>query len=535
MLLRRRLPGIGLLAALILCLTLAPGAGAHEREAARATTALGRITFPTSTPSRPAQRAFIEGVLWLHLFEYEHAADAFRKAQALDRNFVMAYWGEAMTNTHALWNQDQPDAGRAVLKKLAPTPQARAAKARTARERAWLGAVEKLFGPGTLRERDAAYLEAMAAIAKAYPRDDEAQAFHALSLMALTRGERNVPNYLKAGAIARRVFAHNPRHPGAAHYWIHAMDDPEHADGALEAAMALSKIAPAAGHGQHMTSHIFIALGRWQDVIDANESALKVVAAERAAKKIPMVRCGHYSEWLQYGYYQIGRERDGNALLRHCFDDRAAALEWYRVHAGEPAAGNVPLTRRKRYADESLASMRGTALIETGVDLAANLALPVDLADMQRAAGWDHFARGFAATRNGDAAAGRAALTALEAVRQLPADEGETPAGTVYLEVMALMLQAVLAQADGRIDDAVALTVDAAQRYDAVPFDYGPPAPLKPPHELAGELLLQAGKPKEALAEFERALQTAPQRRLSLQGRERARAAAGATALALPK
>ena len=530
--LRHRLSA-GLLAAITLILPL--GAPAHERDGASVPPSLGRLVFPTSTHSRPAQRAFVEGMLWLHLFEYEHAAESFRKAQQLDKNFVMAYWGEAMTQTHSLWNQDKPDAARAVLQKLAPTPKARAAKARTPRERAWLDAAEKMFGPGTLRERDTAYLAAMAALAKAYPRDDEAQLFHALALMGVTRGERDLPNYLKGGEIARRVFRHNPLHPGAAHYWIHALDDPDHADGALEAAQALSKIAPGAGHGQHMTSHIFIALGRWQDVIDANESAIAVVAAERAAKKIPMVRCGHYSEWLQYAYYQIGREQDGNRMLRQCFDDRAAALAWYQSHAGEPGAGTVPLARRKRYADESLAGMRGTALIETELDLAGNLALPVDLADMQRAAGWDHFARGFTAARSGDAATGRAALVALEAVMQLPPDEGETPAGAVYLKVMALMLQAALAQADGRSDEAIALATDAAQRYEAVPFDYGPPAPVKPPREFAGELLLQAGKPKEALAEFERALKTAPQRRLSLQGRQRAMAAAGATAMALPK
>jgi tetratricopeptide (TPR) repeat protein len=504
---------------------------AHEGAgpgASTATVVLGRLSFPTSTRSKPAQAAFEQGMLWLHLFEYEHAADSFREAERLDPNFAMAYWGEAMTHTHALWNQDKPKEARAALAKLAATPQERAAKAGTAREKAYLDAAEQLFGPGTLRERDDAFLRAMAAMSRAYPRDDEAQLFHALALLGVTRGERNIPNYLQAADIAKRVLARNPRHPGAAHYWIHGMDDPEHAAGALEPARALSKIAPGAGHAQHMTSHIFMALGMWQDVVAANESAIRVIARERAVAQRPMVTCGHYAEWLQYGYYQLGRHEDGQKMLVQCLEQGRAALEWYRANPEPAGAGGPSLASRKARFDASVAGMRAVALVESDVQRAQNAALALDTSDIGRDAGWDVFARGFTAARAGDTTTASADLGALQAIAQQPPGPDDMPATTEYLQIMSLLLQGAIAQSKGQGDEAIAAAREAARRYDALPFDFGPPVPIKPPHEFAGELLLQAGRPKDAVAQFDLSLKSAPGRALSLQGRERAMAAMAA-------
>ena len=137
---------------------------------------------------------------------------------------------------------------------------------------------------------------------KAYPNDAEAQLFYSLALLGTCEGVRDVATYLKAAEIAKAVFVRNPQHPGAAHYWIHGMDDPQHAAGALEAARALSQIAPDAGHAQHMCSHIFMALGMWDDVVRANLAAMSVVNRQKAAAGKPPRRCGHYNYWLEYGY-----------------------------------------------------------------------------------------------------------------------------------------------------------------------------------------------------------------------------------------
>src|SRR5688572_33285738 len=102
---------------------------------------LGHISFPNSG-AKAAQPAFKRGVLLLHSFEYEDAAAAFREAQRLDPSFALAFWGEAMTHNHPVWNEQNPDSARAILARLGPAPDVRAARARTARERAWLESVE---------------------------------------------------------------------------------------------------------------------------------------------------------------------------------------------------------------------------------------------------------------------------------------------------------------------------------------------------------------------------------------------------------
>ena len=190
----------------------------------------GTATFPTSTHSPTAQTAFMRGLLLLHLFEYRDAANAFQAAEKIDPTFVMAYWGEAMTHNHPVWNELDVPAGQAALRKLAPTPEARAAATSDPRERAYLSTVEILYdGQGTKPERDAQYATAMQKLAQAYPSDDEAQLFYSLALLGRSEGIRDVPVYLQAAAIAKAVFERNPDHPGAAHYWIHGMDDPAHA------------------------------------------------------------------------------------------------------------------------------------------------------------------------------------------------------------------------------------------------------------------------------------------------------------------
>ncbi|HYC31328.1 MAG TPA: hypothetical protein VEB59_03515, partial [Gemmatimonadales bacterium] len=178
---------------------------------------LGTLRFPNS--GRPAaQTPFVRGVLLLHSFEYRTALAAFREAQQADPGFALAYWGEAMTWSHPLWDEQWPDSARAALRRLGPTPEARRVRARTARERGYLDAVELLYGEGSKPRRDTLYAKAMARLVAAYPKDDEARAFHALALMGLSQGVRNVPTYMRAGATALELFHRLPDHPGAAHY-----------------------------------------------------------------------------------------------------------------------------------------------------------------------------------------------------------------------------------------------------------------------------------------------------------------------------
>src|SRR5678815_125535 len=152
-------PGI---VALTFC--LASGCSAQQQSQ------LGTIDFPTSG-SAAARQHFVRGVLFLHSFEYDSAADEFREAQRVDPRFAMAYWGEAMTYTHPVWDEQDTAAARKALKRLAPTREARKARAPTAREQVYLDAVEILYGEGSKARRDTLYSAAMERLANAYPTD----------------------------------------------------------------------------------------------------------------------------------------------------------------------------------------------------------------------------------------------------------------------------------------------------------------------------------------------------------------------------
>jgi len=215
---------------------------------------LGTIDFPNSG-APAAQHAFIQGVLLLHSFEFEDAATEFQQAQKADPTFALAYWGEAMTYNHPLWKEQDGDAARAALARYASTAEAREARAPTERERGFMQAVDALYGRGDKTERDARYMERMKQLSAAYPKDLEAKAFYALSIVGTKNGDRDFATYERAAEVAKEVFAANPRHPGAAHYIIHSYDDPVHAHLGLEAARAYSDIAPDAAHAQHMAAH----------------------------------------------------------------------------------------------------------------------------------------------------------------------------------------------------------------------------------------------------------------------------------------
>jgi tetratricopeptide (TPR) repeat protein len=466
---------------------------------------LGTISFPNSG-ARAAQRSFIRGVLLLHSFEYDDAAAAFREAQRIDPGFALAYWGEAMTLTHPVWNEQKLDSARAVLARLAPTAEARQARAATPRERGYLTAVEILYGDGPKARRDTLYSAAMGRLSAAYPGDLEAKAFYALSLLGLSQATRNVPTYMRAGAIAEDVFLKNPDHPGAAHYIIHAFDDPIHAPLGLRAARAYARIAPGADHARHMTSHIFVALGMWDETVAANEAAS---GPDRAAWTP-----GHYTAWLAYGYAQQGRRAEARRLL-----------ETTRANLGDS-------TRRGRRI--YLLTMRAHYLVDTERWSDSMVTWPLDTAGVGPVPlAMDAFARGYAALRRGDRAVADSLLRALGVLAGLPVVEDRYGGNPNVPAILEKELRASARAADGATDEAATLLREATGLEAALPLEFGPPDVVKPTHELLGELLLSQGKAAEAQQEFTRALSLTPRRPLSLLGLARSATAAGDSAVAV--
>jgi tetratricopeptide (TPR) repeat protein len=491
---------------------------------------LGTATFPTSTHSAAAAQEFMRGLLLLHVFEYDDASSSFVAAEKEDPGFAMAYWGEAMTFNHPVWNELDVQAGQAALAKFGPTPEARALRIADPRERAWFSAVEILYsGAGSKPERDARYAAAMQRLTSAYPKDDEAQLFYALALLGKSEGVRDVPTYLQAAAIAKTVFMRNPDHPGAAHYWIHAMDDPQHAAGALVPARALSKIAPSAAHAQHMCSHIFLALGMWDGVVEANLAATAVAHQQAAARGRPPGHCGHGTYWLEYGYLEQGRIGAAKSVVAGC-----------REEAMQPgmAAKARDIVDPDDAVVSSFVEMRARYLVDTGSWQDEVAGWRVDMGGALISEINDAFATGFAAAQRGDLPTAKNALaTLLDLLPQTPAtfDAAGTPSDDPARQVpqiQKLQLQAVILSAEGKNDQAVALAQQAVNLGEKSPYAFGPPSPEKPPCELLGELLLKENRNAPARAAFEASLQHAPQRTESLLGLARAESAMGDKAAA---
>jgi tetratricopeptide (TPR) repeat protein len=489
----------------------------------RAQGELGTIEFPTSG-SPAAQPAFLKGVLLLHSFEYEDAKEAFQDAQKADPEFAMAFWGEAMTYNHPVWQQTAPDLAKAALARLAPTPDARLAKAPTPKEKDWLASLETLYGAGDKLARDLAYAEALRRMHEKYPEDDEATAFYALALLGTSHKGRDLSIYMRAAALVEHVYARNPQHPGAAHYLIHSYDDPIHAPLGLRFADAYSKIAPAASHALHMPSHIYFALGMWDEAVAVNERSYQAADARVARKGLGADDRGfHALLWTVYGYLQQGRQQDARGILAQIEAD-AAKSGSVRTRSHLALARAAWVIEARKWTDAK-APIQATGLGDDAV--AADL-----------------FAVGFAALRSGNRAAANTALQAMAALAgeaPLNAHAGHTaPPGQPQTglpaagaggdkrvpAVMAQQLEAALLFTEGRREEALVLARQAAVVEDSLSFEFGPPIPVKPAHELVGEMLMDLRRPKEAIPEFEAALKRTPRRALSLLGLGRAATAA---------
>lgn len=466
---------------------------------------LGKIDFPNSGNAE-SQAPFLRGVLLLHSFEYEDAAQSFKQAQQADPGFAMAYWGEAMTYVHPLWNQKDSIAAKAALQRLAPTATTRSEKAATPREKLYLAAAEALyFGPGAKPKQDTLYTEAMERLVNANPKDDEARSFYALSLMGLSQGIRNIPTYMKAGAIAEEIYRRNPLHPGALHYIIHAFDDPIHAPLGLFAAKEYSQIAADADHAQHMTTHIFLAMGMWRETVSQNAVA--------SGADTNVWRPGHYTAWHNYGLIQLGRYESA----RHYLDLVRRNL----ASASNVARQNYLLTMRAHY-------LIGTERWDDGV---ADWTLEAP----QSASGpraLDAYATGVSQLRRGKRAEAEQTLVKLEGIAKGSQADNVYGASPRVPQILAGQLKAQIMWEKGKKAEAIGLLRAATKDVDALPLEFGPPDIVKPTHELLGELLLANGNALEAQAEFIKALDLTPGRSLSLIGLEKAATAAGDTAMA---
>jgi tetratricopeptide (TPR) repeat protein/uncharacterized OsmC-like protein len=454
-------------------------------------------TYFEATGSEAAHELFMEGVLMLHSFEYDDARDAFQKAQEIDPDFVMAYWGEALTHYKRLWYQFDVDAARDALSGLGSDAEKRAAKAQTEREGLYLASVEGLFGAGSQKDREAAYAEAMGVLSANYPDDENAKAFYSLALMWTEDGDNR--GLVRSAAVAEELFASNPLHPGGLHYLIHAYDTPVLAPLGLRAALVYDEVAPAAAHALHMPSHIFVAMGMWERSTNINIRSLAAATAWGDKRNVGLNGNGaHATQWLQYSLMQQGRFEEAR---QHFVDFQEATVK-------NPA--------RLGQFTEAYA----TYMAETNYEDTQFAALDLDTGAMSPGAllGF-HFTRGASAAKRGDSAATAKAKANIEAIEPPP---GYSRWSESKRQIALLQIDAFITEANGDENAALAIFEQAAKVELTVLAESGLPSPVNPSPELYGEKLLEAGQSQLAAEQFEATLQHYPGRSAALLGLARA-------------
>ena len=474
-------------------------AEADDHSAGSLTANLGSIDFPNSGAAE-AQAAFLTGMKALHSFEFEDAGDAFREAQAIDPDFGLAYWGEALSYNHPLWSEQDRLAAHSALAGYASRPEDRAGKTPSGRERRLMEAVDVLYGSGDKRSRDIAYSEAMQRLHETYPEDDEIATLYALSLLGtVRRGDRGFGRQVRAGAIAMKVFARNPQHPGAAHFIIHAFDDPVHAILALPAAKVYSEIAPAAPHALHMPSHIFVQLGMWKGVVASNDASYKAALDHVKRKGLARGRSEFHSlQWYHYGQLQLGNDE----MAQWALDEAFRTLETFpgkRVRTGT----------MRMLARHTLETERWSEF-DHGI-----------LTDADRNHSALQLAAGLSAAYTGKLDAAEAALANIKDSRQRFEGKASTAYRARIIAVEERELEAALELARGDDDAAEEFLAEATALETELNAPSGPPSPMKPAHEMYGEFLLARGRMEEAAKQFNNALERTPNRIKSVRGLER--------------
>ncbi|HET9533240.1 MAG TPA: hypothetical protein VFQ92_22990, partial [Blastocatellia bacterium] len=370
-----------------------------------------------------------------------------------------------------------------------------------------------------------------------YPDDLEVASFYSLSLLGLWRpGDKGYRFQAKAGAIALDVYQKNPDHPGAAHYIIHSFDDPEHAILALPAARRYAEIAPDAHHARHMPSHIFLQLGMWPEAAASNEAAWAVSDAWVRRKNLSIsLRDYHSLHWLLYVYLQQGRYSKAEELLslmqktmRESKYDNKLRPNYYANNYANMASSFIIETERWDLASKLFEPIEGQAGDSGGEHAGHSGPQPAPSGATQRRSNTGQvlptFTRGLAAAARGSAEAEKS----LEKLREMRKESSSPDAYRAKpAEIRELEVAAVVAASKKSYDQAIELMKKATALEEDMAPPSGPPSLVKPSHELFGEILLAAGRPKEAAAQFSTALLRQPNRARSLLGAARAAAASG--------
>jgi tetratricopeptide (TPR) repeat protein len=487
----------------------------HEHHGA-ASERLGTVSFPISCRG-DAQAKFTRAVALLHSFWYEEAEKAFLEIAKADPDCGMAWWGAAMSNYHQVW--PSPYSPAELARGVSAAAKAKAAGAKTARERGYIDAIAAFYGDADkvdLISRARAYETSMERLTSIFPNDDEAAIFYGLALIAhgmSTPADKSYAYQKRAAEIFNRLLDKHPDHPGVAHYLIHSFDYPSLAPLALNAAYAYAKIAPSSPHALHMPSHIFVRLGMWPETIASNLSSANA-AREHGARTHPGTAAFdtlHAYDYLAYAYLQTGEDEKVLRLAEELSAIKALDVENF---AGYYALAAVPARlalERRRWSEAAALTVRPADFPWSRYAYAEAVTV---------------FARAVGAARGGDAARARADVERLKQLRQTLLDE-KNPYWANQVDVQRRAAEGWIARAEGRNGEAETLLASAADLEDSMDKSPVTPGSILPAREMLGDLLLELDRPEKALEAYERSLKDSPNRLNGLSGAARAAQLAG--------
>jgi len=469
-------------------------------------TGLGSVTYKVSTTNERAQAYFDQGLRLAYAFNHGEAQRAFRMAQKLDPNCAMCFWGEALVLGP---NINLPMQEDALAPAYAAAQKAKALAGNASpREQALINALAARYGSDPKAARppfDAAYASEMAKVAKQFPDDDEIATFYAEAVMDLSPwnywkpgGREPNPQSVPIVPTLERVLARNPTHPGAIHYYIHAVEASDRPKRAEPYADRLRGAIPGAGHLVHMPSHIYYRVGRYLDALKDNKTAVDVDEKYLADAKAPMgvYRLGYYPHNVHFVMASAQLAGDGQTVI-------AAAEKLGQLIPNEAARGiaMVQPVKAAPYFAHAQFSTPETILA---------LSDPGDAIPYIKAM-W-LYARGVALAQRRDSAGAAAAADAIGTIERTAdfklLNESNVPAQEV-LRIAQTLILARIAQANSDYRTAVVRFARAAAMQDALPYTE-PPYWYYPIRQSLAAALLQAGRYAEAEQQFQRALTRAP-------------------------
>jgi Tetratricopeptide repeat len=494
------------IAVVALCLGLGTVLQAGAHEGATRSDGLGDVHFAVSCAGE-AQAKFHRAMALYHSFDWKRGKAAFEEIASLDPHCGMVHWGRAMVAA------DNPFGWPISLKLKEGSEAIQKAQevgAATPRERDYIAALAALYKDHATvphRQRALAYEQAMEKLASAYPDDVEAKILSALVISANhDLNDKTFARPLKAAALLEPLFAAYPQHPGVAHYLIHSYDYPPIASKGLEAAKRYANIASDASHAHHMPSHIFTRVGFWRESVASNQAS--VAAAKSEGRYTP-----HGWDYMVYAYLQMADDANaekvgGEARTLSTLDNS----EFSQVFGVTAIPARFAL-ERSRWAE------------------AAKLELPLTVS----ADGWQRFpqaeainafARALGAARSGDAARARQESERLHALSKA-LTERKLAYWAEQTEIQAQVATAWALRAEGKNEEALAALRAAADHEDQTEKHVVTPGPLMPARELLGDLLMELGRPADALPQYEASIAKEPNRFRGLYGAGLAAESAG--------